>query len=160
MTSLLKWDPVREFEDFGRRMAPLFAQIGREGVPERGRSMTVFDWAPSVDVTEDEEGYEVSAELPDVKKQDLKVSVENGILRISGERKKDREEKDGVRYHRVERCYGSFHRSFTLPDDADPSDVTATMKGGILKVRIEKRLGTSATEIPVESEQEEEEEEA
>ena len=94
----------------------------------------------------------VSAELPEVKKEDVKVSMENGILTISGERRKEREEKKGVRYHRVERCYGSFLRSFTLPDDADPSRVTATMKGGILKVRIEKCPGTPSKAISIGSE--------
>lgn len=148
MSSLLKWDPVREFEEFGRRMAPWFGRLGREGGP----SMTMFDWAPAIDVAEEENAYVVSAELPEVKKEDAKVAMENGILTISGERRKEREEKKGVRYHRVERCYGSFLRSFTLPDDADPSRVTATMKDGILKVRIEKSPGTPSKAIPIGSE--------
>ena len=148
MSSLLKWDPVREFEEFGRRMAPWFGRLEREGVPSR----TMFDWAPAIDVVEEENAYVVSAELPEVKREDAKVSMTNGILTISGERRKEREEKKGVRYHRVERCYGSFLRSFTLPDDADPSKVTATMKDGILKVRIEKRPGTLPTTIPIGSE--------
>lgn len=148
MSSLLKWDPVREFEEFGRRMAPWFGRLEREGGP----SMTMLDWAPAIDVAEEENAYVVSAELPEVKKEDAKVSMENGILTISGERRKEREEKKGVRYHRIERCYGSFLRSFTLPDDADPSKVTATMKDGILKVRIEKRPGTPSKAIPIGSE--------
>ena len=103
--------------------------------------MTMLDWAPAIDVAEEENAYVVSAELPEVKKEDAKVSMTNGILTISGKRRKEREEKKGVRYHRVERCYGSFLRRFTLPDDADPSKVTATMKDGVLKVRIEKLPG-------------------
>ena len=148
MSSLLKWDPVREFEEFGRRMAPWFGRLEREGGP----SMTMLDWAPAIDVAEEENAYVVSAELPEVKKGDAKISMTNGILTISGERRKEREEKKGVRYHRIERCYGSFLRSFTLPDDADPSKVTATMKDGILKVRIEKRPGTPSKAIPIGSE--------
>lgn len=145
MSNLLKWDLERDFEEFGRRIAPWFGRQNRE----RGPSMALFDWAPSVDVAEEENAYVVLAELPEVKKEDMKVSMENGILTISGERRKEHEEKKGVRYHRVERCYGSFLRSFTLPDDADPSRVTATMKDGILTVRIEKRPGTPSKTIPI-----------
>jgi HSP20 family protein len=129
-------------------MAPWFGRLGREEGPSR----TMFDWAPAIDVAEEENAYVVSAELPEVRKEDAKVSMENGILTISGERRKEGEEKKGVRYHRIERCYGSFLRSFTLPDDADPSKVTATMKDGILKVRIEKRPGIPSKAIPIGSE--------
>lgn len=151
MSSLLKWDPVREFEEFGRRLAPWLGRQGREILkPEGEGTMAVFDWSPSVDVTEGEKEYVVTAELPEVKKEDAKVTVENGILTISGERRKEQEEKkEGTRYHRVERCYGVFLRSFVLPEDADPSRVTATMKDGVLKVRIEKRPGTPPTAVPI-----------
>jgi len=159
VSSLFKSDPVREFEEFGRRMMPWFGRFGQEAVPDAGKSMTVFDWMPSVDVVEEDDAYVLSVELPDVKKKDIKLTVENRILSISGERKKEWEEDEGVRYHRVERCYGSFYRSFSLPDDADPAELTATMKGGILKVRIEKHSETSTKAIPIQSEHEEEEEE-
>ena len=151
MGTLLKWDPVREFEEFGRRMAPWFRLSGREVMSDGEKSMILFDWSPSIDVREEETSYVVSAELPEVKKEDTKVTLENGVLTISGERKKELEEKKGVRYHRVERSYGSFLRSFTLPDDADPAKVTATMKDGLLKVRIEKRPGTPPTAISISS---------
>ena len=150
MSSLLKWDPVREFEEFSRRLAPWFGRQGREIMKSDGEgTMAVFDWSPSVDVTEEDKEYVVSAELPEVRKEDAKVTVENGVLTISGERRKEREEKEGVRYHRGERCYGAFLRSFTLPEDADPSKITATMKDGVLKVRIEKRPGTPPKAIPI-----------
>ena len=149
MNSLLKWDPVREFEEFGRRMAPWFGRRGKEAMTEGNGEATLFEWSPSVDVAEEEKAYLVTAELPEVKKEDMTVSVENGVLTVSGERKKEREEKEGVRYHRIERCYGSFLRSFTLPEDADPASIKATMKDGVLKIRIEKRPGTPPKAIPI-----------
>ena len=87
--------------------------------------------------TEDDKEYLVKAELPEVKKEELKVTVEDGVLTISGERKFEKEENN-KRYHRVERAYGSFARSFTVPDDADPAKVHAEFKDGVLNVRIEK----------------------
>jgi len=80
--------------------------------------MTVADWSPLVDITEDEKEYVIKTDLPEVKKEDVKVTVENGIVTITGERKLEKEEK-GKRYHRIERSYGNFVRSFSLPDDAD-----------------------------------------
>jgi HSP20 family protein len=149
MSSLLKWDPVREFEEFGRRMAPWFGRREKGAIREGAGENSIFEWSPSVDVAEEDKAYLVTAELPEVKKEDMKVTVENGVLAISGERKKEKEEKKGVRYHRIERCYGSFLRSFTLPEDADPASVKATMKDGVLKIRIEKRPGTPPKAIPI-----------
>lgn len=148
MSALLKWDPIKEFEDFSRRLAPWIGRMGRENPMEESQSMTVIDWAPTVDIAEEDKAYVVTAELPEIKKEDIKVSIENGCLTISGERKKE-EEKKGFRYHRIERSYGSFMRSFSLPDDADPSKVTADMKDGVLHVRIEKRVGAMPKSIPI-----------
>lgn len=152
MSSLLKWDPVREFEEFGRRMAPWFGRRGKELMTRGDGEAAIFEWSPSVDVAEEDKAYLVTAELPEVKKEDMKVTVENGVLTISGERKKEKEEKEGVRYHRIERCYGSFLRSFTLPEDADPASVKATMKDGVLKIRIEKRPGIPPKAVPIATE--------
>lgn len=99
--------------------------------------MTVAQWAPLVDITEDDREYVIKAELPEVRKEDVKVTVENGMLNLSGERAFEKEDK-GLRYHRVERSYGSFLRSFVLPDDADASKVSAEFKDGVLMVRVEK----------------------
>jgi len=81
-----------------------------------------------VDIVEDEKEYLIKAELPEVKKEDVKLTVENGVLTLSGERKFEKEE-DNKRYHRIERAYGSFVRSFSLPDDADDGKVTAEFQG-------------------------------
>ena len=99
--------------------------------------MTVAEWIPLVDITEDDQAYLIKAELPEVKKNDVKVTVENGVLNISGERKFEKEEQN-KRYHRIERAYGSFTRSFAVPDDADDSAVTAEFKDGLLTVRLAK----------------------
>jgi HSP20 family protein len=100
-------------------------------------AMTAFDWAPSVDIAETPEEFLIKAELPEVKKEDVKVSVENGVLRLAGERKQEKEEK-GRKYHRVERSYGSFLRTFTLPDNVDDTKVHAEFKDGVLNVRLPK----------------------
>ena len=150
MPSLLRWDPVRELEDLGRRLSPVFARIPQEVRTDERQALTAVDWAPVVDISEDAESYNVTVELPEVRKEEVKVSIENGILAISGERKKISEEKDGKRYHRIERLYGSFLRSFSLPDDADPQRVTATMKDGVLNVRIEKLAETKPRSVEIE----------
>jgi HSP20 family protein len=100
-------------------------------------SMTITEWAPSVDISEDAKEWLVKADLPEVKKEDVKVTVENGLLTITGERKFEKEEKD-KKYHRIERSYGNFLRSFTLPDAADGSKVNAEFKDGVLKVHLPK----------------------
>jgi len=99
--------------------------------------MTVAEWSPLVDITEDEKEYLIKAELPEMKKEDVKLRVENEILTISGERKFEKE-VTGKRHHRVERSYGTFMRSFSLPEDADGSKVSADYKDGVLKVHLLK----------------------
>jgi HSP20 family protein len=108
------------------RLATMFAI--REAMGNRGQeALTVSQWSPLVDITEDEKEYLIKAELPELKKEDVRRTVENDILAISGERKFEKEEK-GKKYYRVERAYGSFVRSFSLPEDADGSKVSATSK--------------------------------
>jgi HSP20 family protein len=136
--SLVTWDPFRELEDMSNRLNRVFTRGGlaRSGAAEKD-TMTVFDWAPSVDIIETPEAFQIKAELPDVKKDDVKISVDGGVLRIEGERKQEKEEK-GKRFHRIERSYGSFLRTFTLPDNVDESKVQAEFKDGILNVRLPK----------------------
>ena len=99
--------------------------------------MTTSAWAPLVDITEDDKEYLIKVELPEIKKEDVKVTVENGTLTISGERKFEKEEKD-KKYHRVERAYGSFVRSFVLPEGTDGSKVSAEFRDGVLKLHLPK----------------------
>jgi len=137
MTTLTRWDPFKEMDELQRRLSTLFGTApARQGNGGK-EAMTVAEWSPLVDITEDDREYLIKADLPEVKKADVKVTVENGVLAITGERKFEKEEKD-KRYHRVERSYGSFLRSFTLPDDADAEKVTAEFKDGVLLVHLAK----------------------
>jgi HSP20 family protein len=131
-----RWNPFKEMEDLQNRLSSLF---NRTVAPSHDseEQITVAEWAPRVDIIEDETEYLIKAELPEVKKEEVKVTVENGVLSISGERKFEREEK-GKKYHRVERTYGRFERCFTVPDNADPSKVNAEFKDGVLKVHLAK----------------------
>ncbi len=100
--------------------------------------MTVAEWAPLVDVIEDDKQYLIKVELTETPKENVQVKVENGVLTISGERRSEKEDK-GRRFHRIERAYGRFERTFGIPDDADDSKVSADFKDGVLQVRIAKR---------------------
>ena len=137
MNVLTRWDPFKEMEDLQGRMARLFgtppARVGN-GDKE---AMAIAQWAPSVDIIEDDKEWLVKADLPEVKKEDVKVTVENGVLTITGERQFEKEEKD-KKYHRIERSYGNFLRSFALPDGADGLKVNAEFKDGLLRVHLPK----------------------
>jgi HSP20 family protein len=135
MNALTKWNPLRELEEIQSRLSSLFGRTPLRGLGEE--TMTVSEWTPLVDITEDEKEYLIKAELPEVKKEDVKVTVENGTLSITGERKVEKEEK-GKKYHRVERAYGSFMRSFTLPEGTTGDKVSAEFKDGVLKVHLPK----------------------
>lgn len=133
---MTRWNPFKELEDMEKRLS---SYLGRPGIPtESGKeAMTVTEWSPRVDITEDDKEYVIKADLPEVKKEDIKLTVQDNVMSISGERKYEKEEK-GKKYHRVERAYGSFMRSFTLPEDADGSKVNAEYKDGVLNVRLPK----------------------
>jgi HSP20 family protein len=129
-------NPFRELEEMEKRLSTMF---GRQSLRPDGEkeALTVVEWSPLVDISEDDKEYLIKAEVPDIKKEDIKLAVQDDVLTISGERKSEKEEK-GKRYHRVERTYGSFMRSFTLPEDADGSRVSADYKDGMLNVHLPK----------------------
>ena len=128
-----RWDPLREMEEIMRGMQRAFGTW--PGKAEE--SMTLAEWSPSVDIGENDKEYVVKAELPEVKKEDIKVNVEDGTLCISGERRVEKEEKD-MKFHRLERAYGRFERTFSLPDQADADKITSEYKDGILTVHLPK----------------------
>lgn len=147
LKELSGWDPFREMDEMQRRLSRFL----NEGTARRGNgneALTVAEWAPLVDILEDDKGYLIKAELPEVRKGDVKVRVENGVLSVSGERHFEKDEK-GKRYHRVERAYGSFNRSFTLPDDVDSNEVQAEFKDGVLNVRVGKDKSARPKSIDV-----------
>jgi HSP20 family protein len=136
MSQLTMWNPFRELDEVQNRLGSLFGgRLARFGNGDGG--LKLADWSPQVDITEDEKEYLIKADLPEMKKDEIKVNVENGVLSVSGERKTEKEEKN-KKFHRIERSYGTFLRSFTLPDDADGTKVAAEFKEGVLRVHLPK----------------------
>ena len=129
------------------RMNTMFS---RSLLPSYDESIASSEWRPLVDVEESEKEYTIKAEIPEVKREDVKVELENGSIRISGERKLEKEEA-GRRFHRIERSYGAFERTFTLPEGTERKNVSAEFKDGLLKVHLPKGEGSvhKALEIPV-----------
>jgi len=146
--ALVKWDPWREIEDMFDRYTKAV------GWPRGGSQefMATGDWVPRVDIAETDKEFAIKAEIPDVKKEDVKVTVDNGILTIQGERKQEKEEK-GKKFHRVERHYGHFVRSFTLPDNTDETKIKASFKDGMLNLHIQKIEETKPKAIEIKVEQ-------
>jgi HSP20 family protein len=145
--NIIKWDPFKELEDVSNRLNRIFRRSS-DSVQASRESMTVADWSPSADITETDTAYLIKAEIPGVNKQDVKVSVQDGMLTIQGERKMEKEEK-GKKFHRVECSYGSFVRSFRMPDDVDENSVNAEFKDGMLNVTLVKSAKPKPKSIKV-----------
>lgn len=150
MSMLVRWNPFREMDEIQRRMSSLMeGNLLRPGNLTTGEeNITVPEWAPLVDVIEDEKEYLIKVELPEVHKEDVKVTVENGTLTISGERKTETQEKNR-KFHRLERSYGRFERTFSIPDDAESDGVKAEFKDGVLRVRLAKSEKARPKQIEV-----------
>lgn len=141
MSAIMRWAPVRwdsfkDIEEIGERFNRLVGRraTGRDASQE---AMTVADWMPTVDIIENDKEFLIKAELPEVDKKDVKVTIQQGVLTIQGERKQEKEES-GKRFHRIERSYGTFVRSFTLPEEVDESKLMAEFKDGVLTVHLPK----------------------
>lgn len=136
--TLVRWDPLAEMQDVADRFDRRFGHptLARR-VDPGSEKLTVPDWTPAVDVAETPQEYLIDVELPDVGKDDVKVSVADGVLCIEGERRRGKDEKD-KKYHRVERAYGCFLRSFALPDDVDEDKLRAELKEGVLGIHLPK----------------------
>ena len=139
MNALSRWNPFREMDDMQRRMSSLLelSPFRRNSLTSDEENISVPEWAPLVDIAEDSNGYLIKVELPEVRKDDVKVTVDGGTLTIAGERKGEKEEK-GRKFHRIERYYGRFERSFSIPDDAETNNVKAEFKDGVLRVSLAK----------------------
>lgn len=133
MKTLTRPDPWRELEDMFDRHAKTFGQL-RPGISELAESA---DWIPVVDIAETEKEFVIQAEIPGVEKNDVKVTVDRDVLTIQGKRESEKEEK-GRKFHRIERSYGSFTRSFSLPENVDESHVHAAFRDGMLKLTLRK----------------------
>lgn len=148
MNTLTQLGPLRGVEDLQNRLATLFGGAPARRQDGQEESMTVAEWAPLVDISEDDKEYLIKAELPGLKKDDVHISVEKGVLTITGERKFEKEEKDR-KHHRVERAYGSFVRTFIVPDDAEADKVAAQFKDGLLTIHIPKSEQAKPKQIEV-----------
>ena len=143
LNTLITWNQLREMEEAQNRFIPFlgrFPNIPNRNIPNRigsgeTHSLTVADWSPEVDISQDDQGYLLKADLPEMKKEDVRVTVEDGILCVSGERKSEKEDQKR-KFHRIERSFGNFRRSFTLPEDADSTKVTAEFRDGVLKIHL------------------------
>ncbi len=134
--TLIRWEPFRELDDVFARYSPFFGRLAaaRAGAADEG---AIAAWAPVANISETETDYLIKAELPEVSKEDVKVTVDENVITISGERRKEAGHAD-EKVHRVESFYGQFSRSFRLPDDADIDAIQAESRNGVLKVRVPK----------------------
>jgi len=145
MTVLTRWDPFREFNTLQDRMNRLFHDSYGEG---REESLTTGAFAPPVDVYEDEHNVTLKIEVPGIEEKDIDVRIENNTLTVHGERKFEKEEKE-ENYRRVERQYGSFTRTFTLPNTVDTENVQANYDKGVLKIKLAKKAEAKPKQIKV-----------
>ena len=145
MPILTRWDPFRELYSLQSRMSRLFEeQYGGS----REDSLTAGAFVPPVDIYEDEHSIQLKPEVPGIDEKDLDIKVENNTLTVTGERKFEKEEKE-ENFHRVERRYGSFSRSFTLPNTVNTEDISAGYDTGVLKIRLGKRAEAKPKQIKV-----------
>jgi HSP20 family protein len=140
-------EAARELDDMVGRLNRLVTQ-GQSRRTGGEETMTLADWIPVVDVLETEQEFLIQADLPGVEKEHVKVSVQEGVLTVAGHRQQEQEQK-GRRYHRTERSYGSFVRSFTVPDYVDDSKVAAEYKNGVLTVHLPKSENAKPKSIEV-----------
>jgi len=145
MTVLARWDPFRDLYSLQNRLNRLFEEQYSGG---REESLTTGAFVPPVDIYEDEHSIQLKLEVPGIEQKDLDVKVENNTLTVSGERKFEQEQKE-ENFHRIERRYGSFTRSFTLPSTVNTEDINATYENGVLKVRLAKRAEAKPKQIKV-----------
>jgi len=141
--TFVKFEPLRELENFNNRLQKFFGEFPAN--VDLGIS-----FSPRVDVFADDKNFFLEAELPGMKKNEIKISLQDNILTISGEKKKSGEDNDKNEYFRNERIFGKFSRSFTLPKDIDPDSTGAVFEDGILKISIGKKGTGSVKEKNIE----------
>ena len=142
--AMLRWEPFRELQDALRRFSPLH-------LPDNGArdDASTRSWVPLANISESEKEYLIKCELPDVKKEDVKIAVADGVITISGERKFEREDQSENAI-RVESIYGAFTRSFALPDNVDAEGIQAESKDGVLRIHIPKVKTKKAEPLAIE----------
>jgi len=149
MTLLTRWEPFRELstmQDRMNRMNRVFREQYSPQNPEE--ALTTAGFAPPVDIYEDEHTITLKLEVPGIDEKDIDVRIENNTLTVHGERKIEKEEKE-ENFRRIERQYGSFTRSFTLPSTVDPAQVSANYERGVLKINLAKKAEARPKQIKV-----------
>lgn len=153
MTLLTQWNPFREMNSFEDRMNRLFDEtvsgfFGSRGSADRLGQSTQNWFAPSADIQENDNHLYLDFELPGVNEKDVKVTLDNNVLTVEGERRQERKSEKGSWLHQ-ECCYGSFSRSFTLPGTVDPNSVEANFNDGVLEIRIEKKAEAKPKQVKI-----------
>lgn len=148
MADLITWDPLREIRNLQDRFNRIF---GSTTTPtRRNEDMSLGTWAPPVDIAEDKDKIVLTAELPGFKEDQIDIQMEGGVLTLRGERRFE-DEKEGRNYHRVERAYGQFVRSFTLPSNVDRDGIKANFSEGLLEIELPKREEAKPKQIRISS---------
>lgn len=142
--NVIRWEPLREMDEFFRQYSPVFSRSLL-----RNNNDAPAHWAPAANISETEREYLIKAELPEVSKDDVSITLENDVITISGERKLRKEDKDENTL-RVESFYGSFSRSFQLPQNVDVAGIKAESKDGVLRVRVPKKALPQSRSINIE----------
>jgi len=136
---VIKWEPFRDMDDvFNRIIADTLRRLPVQAGNFAGEAQPAREWAPLADVCENDAEYVIKAEVPEVRKEDVSITVQDGVLTLCGERKQEKRE-DGERTHRAERHYGSFARRFALPENADEQGIRAESRDGVIVIRIPKQ---------------------
>ncbi len=142
---LVLWNPARELDRLENRLHRIFGELA---TPWDRKAEALEAWEPAVDIFETEKEFVLKAELPEVDPKDVKATVEGNILTLTGERKREKEIKE-ENYHRTERFYGSFTRTFVLPDTVDREKIKATFKDGVMRLELPKREEVKPKEIEI-----------
>jgi HSP20 family protein len=137
MATLIRWEPVRELSTMQSEMNRLFNTFFDSATPGNGRRARVRSWIPAMDVTEHDNEYVLKADLPGLSEDDVNVELDDNVLRISGERKSEHEQRTEG-YYRVERASGRFSRALTLPEGVSADGIQATFDNGVLEVHVQK----------------------
>jgi len=143
--AIIRWRPIGEIDSFKREMDRMFDDFFR---PSSELSESSLSWYPSVDVKETKDEFVISAEVPGMSKDDIKINISDNTLTIKGEKKEEKKEENH-NYHRIERRFGTFQRSFTLPTQIEEKKVKASYKDGILTISMPKKEEAKPKEIPI-----------
>lgn len=145
--AITRFDPFRDVLALQNRMNSIFQEYNRN--QGEGDSLVTAAFVPPVDIYEDEQKIALKLEVPGMKETDFDIQIENNLLTVKGERKFEKDEKE-ENFHRIERRYGSFYRSFTIPSTVNPENIKANYESGVLKIELEKRAEAKPKQIKVE----------